>query len=267
MRADAALARRIESDEAQAIAESALAYAREAPDAEVATLAVAGGWAAFAGVGSFLTQAKGLGLNGPVESADFDRLEEFYKSRGAPAQVEVCPHADPSLLEIFHRGYRVLEFENALVAEPSRITAPPADSPGVKARRIESQEIDLWTETCARGFFPDADAMAKALPAFRGMVKLPDVEAFLATVDGSVAGAGAVGFRDGLAGFFATSVLPAFRGRGAHRELIRIRVEAAREAGCDLFRVGALPGSGSQRNFERWGFHPAYTKTILIREW
>lgn len=27
------------------------------------------------------------------------------------------------------------------------------------------------------------------------------------------------------------------------------------------------PGSGSQRNAERQGFHVAYTKVVLVREW
>ena len=129
------------------------------------------------------------------------------------------------------------------------------------------EELDRWAETSARGFIPDPVALAKALPAFRAMGGMSAVTTFIARVDGQVAGAGAYGVRDGLAGFFATSVLPEFRGRGAQRELIRARLDSARAAGCDLCSVGAMPGSDSQRNFERWGFRVAYTKTILIREW
>ena len=99
------------------------------------------------------------------------------------------------------------------------------------------------------------------------MASLPVVTTFLARVNGEIAGAGAVGIRDGLAGFFATSVLPAFRGRGVQRSLIAARVEAARRAGCDLYSVAARPGSASQRNFQRSGFQPVYTKPVLIREW
>jgi len=265
--ADLALARRLERDEGRNTAEATLAYGREAPEVPVATLEVGGGWAAFAGVGSFLTQAKGLGMDGPVESAELDRLEDFFQSRGAAAQVSVCPLVDPSLLDLSRRGYRVLEFDNVLVAEPSRAVEPSPASPGVEVWRAGPDELDLWAETSARGFFPDEAALARARPAFRAFAGMPAVASFLARVDGRVAGAGAYGVRDGLAGFFATSVLPEFRGRGAHRELIRARLDSARAAGCDLCSVGAMPGSDSQRNFERWGFRIAYTKTILIREW
>jgi len=266
VRADLVLARRLERDEGLNTAEATLAYGREAPEVKVATLAVGGGWAAYAGVGSFLTQAKGMGMDGPVERSELDRLEDFFMIRGAAAQVSICPLADPSLLELSRRNYRVLEFDNVLVAEPAHVVAPPA-SPGVEVWRASPEEFDLWAETSARGFFPDPDALAKARPAFRAFVGMPAVTSFLARVDGQVAGAGAYGVRDGLAGFFATSVLPEFRGRGAHRELIRARLDSARAAGSDLCSVGASPGSDSQRNFERWGFRVAYTKTILIREW
>lgn len=267
MIADLGLARRLERDEGLNTAEATLAYGREAPDVPVATLEVGGGWAAFGGVGHFLTQAKGLGMDGPVGAAELDWLEDFFHSRGAAAQVSVCPLVDPSLLDLSRRAYRVLEFDNVLVAQPSRVTAPSEASPGVEVWRADPAEFDLWAETSARGFFPEDEALAKARPAFRAFAGMPAVTSFLARVDGRIAGAGAYGVRDGLAGFFATSVLPEFRGRGAHRELIRARLASARAAGCDLCSVGAIPGSDSQRNFERWGFRVAYTKTIFIREW
>src|SRR5207245_63888 len=95
--ADRALAKRLEEDDAHNVVACVEAYGREAPGVHVATLEVAGGWAGFAEPLDFLSQAKGLGMNGPVASHDLDRIEDFYRSRGAPAQVVVCPFADPSL--------------------------------------------------------------------------------------------------------------------------------------------------------------------------
>jgi len=256
------LARRIEEDEGYNIAACVEAFGREVPEAHVATLAVGGGWAGFAASVPFLCQAKGLGMQGPVSADDVGRVEDFYLSRGVPAQVVVCPLGDPSVFELSRRGFHVHEFENALVAEPDAITSPAA-APGVE---VTPADVDLWAETCARGFFEDEATLAAVRPAFAGVAKLPGVEIFLARVDGIVAGAGALGVRDGMAGFFGTSVLPPFRSRGAHRELIRARVAAAHVAGADLLRVTTLPGSDSQRNFERWGFRPAYTRTVLIKE-
>ena len=79
-----------------------------------------------------------------------------------------------------------------------------------------------------------------------------------------VVGVAAWGDREGLAVLFATTVLPEFRKTGVHAALIAERLRAARAAGCDLASAVALPGSGSQRNFERAGFRVVYTKVVLV---
>jgi len=262
MIADRALARRIEADEAHGIASCVEAYGR-ATGKPVATLGIGGGWAGYAEGIDFLNLAKGVAMTGPVSAADLDRLEAFYFERGAPAQVVVCPLADPSLLALTRRGFHVQEFETSLAVEPRALTAP-LPAPGVRVDRAAPDELDLWGETCARGFFSE-EAIAAVLPAFRAFARLADVDVFLARVDGVVAGAAAFGMRDGLAGFFGTSVLAAHRGRGVHRELIRARVEAAGRRDADLLRVTTLAGSGSQRNFERWGFRPTYSRAVLVK--
>lgn len=267
MNADRELARRIESDDAANVFRCVEAYGQEVPEVRVATLAVGGGWAGYAEPLDFLSQAKGLGMDGPVAPEDLDRVEDFYRSRGAPAQVVVCPFADPSLLDLTRRGFRIAEFDNALVVAPASVTPPASSpSPGVETWRAGPDEAGVWAETCARGFFAAEESIPVVVPAFRAFAKLPEVEVFLVRIDGQVAGAGAIGYRDGLAGFFGTSVLPAFRRRGAHRALIQARIEAARRRGSDLLRVTTLPGSDSQRNFERWGFRPAYTRTVLVKD-
>lgn len=265
MNADRAMARRLESDEALNVVACLESYRREAPEMQVAMLEVAGGWAGFAEPLDFLSQAKGLAMQGPVSADDLDRLEEFYLLCGVPAQVVVCPFADPSLLDLTRRGFRISEFENALVVAPGEVVAPP-QALGIEVSRAGAEEISLWAETCARGFFSEEESISVAVPAFRGFAKLPEVETFLARIDGRVVGAAAIGYREGLAGFFGTSVLAEHRSRGAHRELIRARVEAARLRGSDLLRVTTLPGTDSQRNFERWGFRVAYTRAVLIKD-
>jgi hypothetical protein len=42
-------------------------------------------------------------------------------------------------------------------------------------------------------------------------------------------------------------------------------LRVAVEEGCDLATASTLPGSVSQRNYERNGFHVAYTKAVLVR--
>ncbi len=64
---------------------------------------------------------------------------------------------------------------------------------------------------------------------------------------------------------FADSTLPGHRRAGLHCELIAARLNEALARGCDLATASTLPGSGSQRNYERMGFEVAYTKVTLTR--
>src|SRR5690242_3400149 len=107
--ADAHLARRLEAAEA--------ANARGCNNQPgTAVLEIAGGCAIFVGVGSPLTQAVGIGLNGPVSGPEIEALEEFFHSRGARVSIDFCPLADANLLQALgDRGYRTNEFNNVLV--------------------------------------------------------------------------------------------------------------------------------------------------------
>ena len=136
------LARRVELAEAQAAVECAEALGRFRPASGAAVRRLAGGFAVYCGKGSPITQGVGMGLDGPVSPEEFDRLEEFYRSRGEAVRVETCPLADPSFIERFaERGYRVTEFSNVMARQVSPDeTCPnhPKASPLKKSRRTRS---------------------------------------------------------------------------------------------------------------------------------
>src|SRR5512144_1053377 len=116
--ADIELARRLEMTDALAGVEFARAWARQNSFTGEVSLPVAGGYAGFGGVDSPLTQAFGLGLNGPVSEQDMAAMEEFYRAHGAPINIETCPLADPSLLKLLNeRGYHPIEYSNVFVRE------------------------------------------------------------------------------------------------------------------------------------------------------
>ena len=48
------------------------------------------------------------------------------------------------------------------------------------------------------------------------------------------------------------------------RELIAARLNEALARGCDLATASTLPGSGSQRNYERMDFQVVYTKVTMV---
>ncbi|MGB9009405.1 MAG: hypothetical protein WCC18_12375, partial [Candidatus Acidiferrales bacterium] len=107
---DIDLARRAEMAEANAGRECAEAFHRLHPEFPVAIQEIAGGVAVFAGPDSPVTQAIGVGLNGPVTDDELDALAAFFRSRNAPAAVELCPFVEMSLYEKFAaRDYKLLE--------------------------------------------------------------------------------------------------------------------------------------------------------------
>jgi hypothetical protein len=153
---DGALARRLELAEAESGASCAVALARQRPDSGAAVESIAGGRAVFTGVGSPLSQATGVGMDGEVSAEEFARLENFFFSRGAAVNVETSPHADASLFAHYGKnGYRATEFTNVLVR---RVDASEGDvaergvSTGAAVDEVPASEKDLWVRTVCMGF-------------------------------------------------------------------------------------------------------------------
>ena len=276
---DLALARRLERASAmsgKACAEGAMQLR---PELGAASEEIAGGIAVYAGVDSPVTQALGIGLDGPVDAAELDRLEQFYQSRGAPVAIELCPLAGLPLYEaLAKRDYRLVEVSNVLVRElnsSDEFVAPP-HAPGREAShadgsvtvRIAAPEDEaLYTRTVAQGFAEHAPVTQAILDVMAGFFRSENTRSFLAYVDGVAAGGGSVFAFGGVAGIFGASTLPQFRGRGVQSALLAARLNWAVRQGCDLAKGITLPGSVSQRNHERFAFRVAYTRTKLLRTW
>ena len=234
------------------------------PDRGSAVAPIADGAAVFAGVGSPMSQATGLGMSGPVADSDLEALEAFYAERGSPARVVVCPHADDSLVATLNRrGYRPVEFENVMVC---RLESEPVPTDSAIERIVAGPEL---AERYAGAVGPNFAEAGQLTPELREMMAaLFAVEGaanVLARIDGHDAGGGALLMRDGLAMLAGAGTLPAYRNRGVHAAVFAERLSLARAAGCDLAVMGSRPGSASQRNAERKGFRVAYTKIVVER--
>jgi len=88
---DRALARRLESAEEIPQVYHAQAYETSRPQTGAAVEKISGGHVMFAGLGSPIGHAAGLGLDCPFTSEDLDRVEEFYRRHQAPSQVDLTP--------------------------------------------------------------------------------------------------------------------------------------------------------------------------------
>jgi len=248
---DIALARRLEH--AEAANGFAMGRAMHGAVAE----SFCGGCALFAGAGSPLTHALGAGMDGPPQADEFNRLEQFFHSRGSASLIDLCPMADPALIaEVMDRGYRVIEFNNLMLRRLDNIP-PAAAGPRVaaagEARRVE------WNRLVLRGFSPTGDAGPE-------MIDLPAVGGnYFAEFGGEPLAGAAMSMFDGVALLYGDATLHHARGRGAQRALIDHRLHAAAEAGCEWAMACVLPGSGSHRNYERAGFELFYMRVNVSR--
>jgi GNAT superfamily N-acetyltransferase len=253
--ADLELARRLEAAEA--------ANARGCNEGQPggAILEAGGGLAVFAGPESPLTQVVGMGLHGPVREAEIAAVEAFFRARGARVTVDLCPLAEPGLLQVLaERGYRATEFNNVLVKP---LAGASAEFPS-RVRRALREERDLWSHTVGEGFFEQAQLTEEEMDVGRAIFSMPGSLCYLAlTPAEETAGGAALAIRDRLATLFADCTLARFRRQGLHRELIAARLDQALAEGCDLATASTLPGSASQRNYERLGFQVVYTKLTL----
>jgi GNAT superfamily N-acetyltransferase len=263
---DLVLARRLEASDASANVDYVAAHAHLRPEVRAAWMEVAGGCLSYAGADSPLTQAVGFGLSSAFDARACDEMEEFFATRGADANVYVCPLADASVCELLAaRGYRLGEFIDKLFIrlDPSEsFDAPVSD---VLIRQATVSESGLWTETVGRGFYEGEEPPHVFRELFRTLPEMLTSVCFLAEMDGRAVGAGLLKLDAGTAVLSTTSVLPAWRGRGVQTALLRARLAYAARQACDLATVSARPASVSHRNAQRNGFRVAYTRPRLFK--
>jgi GNAT superfamily N-acetyltransferase len=246
---DLSLARRLERAEALANAEFVEARAKAFPDLGAEWIEVAGAYAMFDGVDSPCTQTFGLGMFDEVTDAHLDEIERFFRDRGAKVFHEVCPLIDEALVQrLNERGYRAVEFSNVMYrpiqqGEPLNL----ARNESIQTRIAGRGEEGLWAHTAALGWQDVA-------PQFFDFIL------DLAELDGQAIAAGAMGLFEGTAQFAGACTIPAWRNQGAQLALLDARLRYAAEHGCDIAMMVARPGSASQRNAQRQGFHIAYTR-------
>lgn len=257
---DLALARRLERAEGMANAATVEARRVVQPEVGAEWIEVAGLYAMFDGPASPLTQTYGLGLFGKFLTPEFDRVEEFFSQRGAATFHEVSSFVAPETLNLLSaRGYAPMEASTVLV----RPTAAPLSSrpSQISVRLIDAHEVAIWSRVAAEAWGTESPDLKSFLESMGAVVaRARGVTCFLAERDGEPIATGALNIHNGVALLAGAATIPAARKQGAQRELLRARLEFAAEHDIELAMVVTLPGSASQRNAERQGFRPVYTR-------
>jgi len=257
--ADLGLARRLERTEGRGNAAFVEAQARIDPPSGAIWKTCAGTAAMFAGVGSPITQTFGLGLHEPLVDRDLDAIERFFRSRGSAVFHEVCPLAGVAVYAtLARRGYKPVELSTVLYREIDGAKGA-LGAGAVNVRQARPDEAALYGRIAAQGWSEHPEVM----PYIDGFARLSLASAtcFFAERGGEPIATAALFMHEGTALLAGASTIPSGRRLGAQNTLLHARLETAASQGCDLAMMVAAPGSASQRNAERQGFHVAYTRT------
>jgi GNAT superfamily N-acetyltransferase len=265
-----ALAERIERAEAHLMTSATEAAGARVGDS-VFVIPIAGGAACFAGDGSPMNKLVGLGFGGVPGDEALDEIEDAYAARRAATQVELTNLADPGIGEaLTGRGYRLLAFENVLGRSLSGEQQPVTPA-GVEVRR--SDDRATWLDVIVDGFeHPDTEGVPSHEDFPRDIVinATGDIEQagatpYLAFRDGVVAGGASMRMFEGVAQLTGAATAPAHRRRGVQTALLMTRLADAAAAGCEVAVITTAPGSKSQQNAQRQGFHLLYTRAVLVK--
>jgi GNAT superfamily N-acetyltransferase len=265
--ADHALSARLELADARLLRLCYEAVAGHLPERRSAILEACGGVAAYLGHRISLSRAVGMGLRGPVTGADLDALMDFYVQRREDANVMVSPYAHPSLLDgLGDRGFRLLALGTMLVRRLDPADRFDAPSEGITIRVIQPDERATWVHTSLTGFAGTDDNVPGEMSAtFEAVSHVPTTTYLFASIDGVLAGSAALDVQSGTANLLAASTLPGARRRGVQSALVRARLAMAQAAGCDLAFTQTVAGGPSQRNAERHGFRPIYSRARMVK--
>jgi ribosomal protein S18 acetylase RimI-like enzyme len=264
---DKAFARRLESVEEMPQVFYARVFQKTRPEIGAAEEEICGGHMIFAGLGSPIGRATGVGLDRLFTSEDLHRVEQFYRARKAPSQVDLCPLHEETVFEMFKsRAYGIAELNNVLYRKLDPDEEFPAPPARCEIRRSQPEEAEELSAIVEHAFFPEG-----APAAYGGLLapiyKMEGGVAFKASIDGRIV-ACAAGLTISEHRVFAlcgAGTLESFRSRGLQTALLRARMAAAANAGCEYAVVVTRGGTTSQRNCERLGFRVAYSKVTVIK--
>jgi GNAT superfamily N-acetyltransferase len=259
--ATARLAARLDLAEARLCGAYAGIQGRRGQDAFVTP--IGGTIAVYGSPGAPFNKLAGLGLAGDLDEAALEELEEEFRRRDAPLQVELSTLANPAVGALLtRRGYVLVNFENVLAIpltppflDDARRRQAEDQARGLSVERLQPDAVPLWIDAMIAGFMhPDTFDGPPSHETF-SRETLERAYRDYGEVEGSVRYAV---YRDGT--------LPEHRRKGVQSALLRARLIDAAQHGCDLATVTVQPGSKSMENALRAGFSLLYSRAILVKD-
>ena len=259
-RVDLDLARKLERAEAMANAAAVEARQQVKPDLGAEWIEVAGAYAMFDGPDAPTTQTFGIGLFDPFLDREFERVEDFFARHGTSVYHEICSfaaHESQGLLSA--RGYT--PFEPSTVHIRTTSGAARAKSGPITARAIGMDELPTWCRLAGEAWSAESPELGEFVANLGDIwARARGITCFLAEREGLPIASAAINIANGVAIMAGASTIPSARRQGAQAALLETRLAYAAERGVELAMVVTAPGGGSQRNSERQGFRPVYSR-------
>lgn len=221
-----------------------------------------GGAACFSGFQSFLSQVVGWGfLTNPKQiKAEIRTIEHFYKSLHHPrVDIELCPYVGNEIaIVLSERGYKISELNNVSVLDLTTYSILNIAEEPFVIKEIAASEFGIWAKKVALGFgYPEAENQ------FNYYAKAKGIKVFAAYFEGKIVAGATIALHGEVCDLGVTSTLPEFRGRGLQRQLLIARLNNAKQSGVKIAAVTTEPGTVSDRNIQKMGFHCAYTRVKM----
>ncbi len=221
-------------------------------------------------------RATGFGMNGPVDPETLETVEALFRSNDLPSRFALNPFSDKAFAaELGRRGYNIEYWMQVLVRELSDadLISPnnsatadnAAPDSGLSIERLPADRDREWAELIAEGFKTLGHDYLMDPMFHLPMVHIPEGIGYLARWNGEPAAAACLNVIPPMACLMTSATLPQFRRHGIQSAFIRRRLSDARAEGCEVVIFLTDPGSDSQRNAERAGFHTVYNLTMLVQ--
>jgi GNAT superfamily N-acetyltransferase len=185
--------------------------------------------------------------------AVIDETIALYRSYGVPFKWCVWPGTRPTDMgeRLERRGFSRWN-ARGMTCDPARLSVATPD-PSIEIREVDSlDDVDVYADVMARGWELDATQARTDLRADftsgRGHRRC-----FLALRDGVPSACAAYILRERSGYLMGAVVLPAHRGAGIYRQLIRVRLEDMVRRGLDLATTLAREETSAPM-LERMGF-------------
>jgi GNAT superfamily N-acetyltransferase len=229
--------------------------------------------------GRKLNHVAGFGMDGTVTENGLGTIERLYEKIGVPPEINLCPFAHPSAMEVLNaRGYKICAEMNVYAISLAEYKTDSEDGATANGKRsgdnasettishVTPEEHGTFIELSSAGF-QSGNPQSDLFHTLAGTATIrPDTRLYFARINGQIAGTAGMAILNTplgrVAELYIDSTVPDFRGKGIQLALLRARLAEAKDDGCELAAVTTWPTGTSARNVERAGFRLAYKKDV-----